>query len=170
TDDVGLMLELDYVQSMSVSPVDLNMVLEAVERDLKPLYEHKQHHVKFELHPVPVMVRGDVLWLQKAFSRILANAHLYTPAEGYIVIRTLVQRDVALVEIRDTGIGMSRDIQERAFERFYRGDENHSTPGFGLGLTIAKMIIERHRGHISIESREGYGSTFRISFPLSPGS
>ncbi|MBN8620118.1 MAG: PAS domain-containing protein [Anaerolineae bacterium] len=170
TEDVGLMLELDYTQVMSISAVDLHGVLTAVEADLKPLYEHKQHHVKFELHPVPVMIVGDVMWLQKAISRILANAHLYTPTGGYIVIRTLVQRDMTLVEIRDTGIGMSREIRERAFERFYRGDENHSTPGFGLGLTIAKMIIERHRGHISVESREGHGSTFRISFPLSPGS
>lgn len=73
------------------------------------------------------------------------------------------------INVRDTGIGISADDLPHIFETFWRHDEAHSTPGFGLGLPIAKRIIERHGGSITVESQLGLGSTFSVTLPVEIG-
>ena len=67
--------------------------------------------------------------------------------------------------IQDTGIGMTPNTLRRAFQRFHRGDEAHTTPGFGLGLSMAKKIIEKHGGNIHIDSQPNEGTLVRITLP-----
>lgn len=69
-------------------------------------------------------------------------------------------------EISDHGIGIEPDLQQLIFNRFFRHDIAHTTPGFGLGLPIAKLVAEGHRGHIEMESQPHVGSTFRVVLPL----
>ena len=71
----------------------------------------------------------------------------------------------ATIAINDTGVGMSSESKDRIFERFFRVDDAHSTPGFGLGLPIAQSIIEKHEGWIDVESNPGQGTTFSIHLP-----
>jgi two-component system, OmpR family, phosphate regulon sensor histidine kinase PhoR len=80
----------------------------------------------------------------------------------------LLSRDgVDVVEVRDTGLGMSEEDRQRVFDRFFRaGATRDSAPGVGLGLTIVKAIAEGHGGNVSVESEEGAGTTFRIELPL----
>jgi two-component system phosphate regulon sensor histidine kinase PhoR len=113
----------------------------------------------------PLLVRGNPDYLKHAFKRILGNALRYTPADGTVTVRSNDSNGDLLIEIIDTGIGISKDVLPRIFERFYRQDVAGTTRGLGLGLPIAKTIIERHQGRIEVESEEGKGSTFRIILP-----
>ena len=70
--------------------------------------------------------------------------------------------------VSDTGVGISPDILPRVFDRFYRLDEARSTQGFGLGLSIAHKVAERHGGRVIVESEEGKGSLFVLELPLLP--
>jgi signal transduction histidine kinase len=76
--------------------------------------------------------------------------------------------EAALLEIEDTGVGIPPEEQGRLFERFFRSSTatENAIPGTGLGLTITKAIVERHGGHIEIESRENAGTVVRVSLPL----
>jgi signal transduction histidine kinase len=98
---------------------------------------------------------------------VLNNALRHTPTGGTITIRSRRLDDHALIEIADTGAGIHPEDLPHIFERFYRSDKAGTTRGFGLGLAIARNIIEQHQGTIEVESEPGTGSTFRIVVPLS---
>ena len=91
----------------------------------------------------------------------------YTPDGGQITVRASRADGHAVVEIADTGIGISTGDLPHVFDRFYRGERTRSSSltGTGLGLPIAKRIIEMHNGSISVESQPGRGSIFRITLP-----
>ena len=108
---------------------------------------------------------GDSFMLQKALINILQNASRYTPDGGTITVTGKGENGMAVITISDTGIGMSSETQERIFERFFRADDSHSTPGFGLGLPIAQTIIEKHLGQIEVQSTLDVGTTFTVRLP-----
>jgi signal transduction histidine kinase len=110
----------------------------------------------------PVLVLCDAEKLRLALKEVVDNAHRYTPEGGNIVIRLFRREEQAVVEIKDTGIGMSPEVQEQVFVRFYREDEARSTRGFGLGLSIAKRIMDLHYGQITVHSAPKLGTTFRL--------
>jgi signal transduction histidine kinase len=90
----------------------------------------------------------------------------FTPEGGQVRIQTMNNNDTVVLIIKDTGIGIPEDDIHRVFERFYRVDQAHTTRGFGLGLPIAKRIIERFDGTINIESKLDIGTTVKLSFPI----
>jgi len=103
------------------------------------------------------------------FLILIDNAVKYTPREGRISVVLDASDDAAVTEIRDTGVGISPVDLPHIFERFYRADESRSreSGGTGLGLSIAKWIAEAHQGKISVVSKVGEGSVFRVQIPLS---
>ncbi|NWF70869.1 MAG: PAS domain-containing protein [Chloroflexi bacterium] len=148
---------------------DLNIFMEGQVNICRPDAERKGLRVQF--------VPGDVppLWfdsseLSDAVQRLLVNAVHYTPKGGWIVVSTRGEHPWAVIEVRDGGIGISAADLPHIFERFYRADDarSMSTGSAGLGLAIAKQIVEMHRGRITVESALGAGSTFRICLPLRP--
>jgi len=114
-------------------------------------------------------IAGDHRRLVQVGANLVANAIHYTPS-GHVVISTAldVSRKLVSLEVQDTGIGIPNGDLPHLFERFYRGELVHQTdiPGTGLGLSIVKEIVDLHGGQIEVESREGEGSVFRVSFPL----
>ena len=74
--------------------------------------------------------------------------------------------DSLKISISDNGIGMNEEIQQRVFEKFYQGDSSRSSQGNGLGLTLAKRIVDLHGGEISVSSKEGKGTSFTVTLPL----
>ncbi len=112
--------------------------------------------------------RGDRDRLAQALDNLVSNAIKFTPDGGKVTVRLHRTDENAVIEVEDTGIGISSDDMRRLFERFFRTRRATSAaiPGVGLGLSIAQAIVHGHEGEISVSSQEGQGTTFRIQLPL----
>ena len=111
-------------------------------------------------------VRADPAALEQVIASVLDNAVKYSDPYAPITVRVATSRGRAVVDVIDQGIGIAADDLGRVFDRFYRASNVAHRPGFGLGLTIAREVLDAHRGHISARSEAGCGSTFRITLPL----
>jgi signal transduction histidine kinase len=111
---------------------------------------------------------GDRSRLAQVLDNLISNALKFTPTSGRVSVRVSRTGRDAVVEVADTGVGIPTEEQDRLFERFFRSSNamEQAIPGTGLGLTIAKTIVERHEGSIEIESAEGKGTTVRVRLPL----
>lgn len=106
--------------------------------------------------------------LRQVFVNLLSNAIKYTPAGGSVQVRAECRGALAVVDVADTGIGISPEDLPNVFERFYRADRsrNRSTGGSGLGLAIARTLVRAHGGDITARSELGRGSVFTVTLPL----
>ena len=165
-DDLMTMARLDGATAQDIRPVDINQILGdliAIMRDFATL---KNLTIVQDLDPnSQLYIEVNPEQLSLAFKNILDNAIRFTLEEGTVTVRTSRQEANLVIEVQDTGVGMSEDVLARIFERFYRVDEAHTTRGFGLGLPIVQKIVELHNGTIEAESTPGTGSTFRIILP-----
>lgn len=116
----------------------------------------------------PVLIRGDAEHMRRVVLNLVDNGIKYTPAGGRVVLSLNRREASGRLTVKDTGIGISPDDQKRIFERFYRSAEARSMGegGSGLGLCIARSIVEAHGGSIEIESRPGHGSAFTVLLPV----
>jgi heavy metal sensor kinase len=112
-----------------------------------------------------VMIRGDEQKLKQVFLNLLDNAIKYTPPHGSVSMSASITADSVRITVQDTGIGIPPAELPHIFDRFYRVDKARSSRGFGLGLSIARSIVEAHRGTISAESSLNRGSTFIVLLP-----
>jgi two-component system phosphate regulon sensor histidine kinase PhoR len=99
---------------------------------------------------------------------LLDNANKYSPEKPEIIVQTSDNDQGLLLSISDKGIGMTRQVQSRIFERFYRQPSGnvHNVKGFGLGLSYVQAVVEAHKGNISVESEPYGGSTFYLFLPF----
>ncbi len=113
-----------------------------------------------------VVIPGDPARLKQVMINLINNAVVYTPAGGEVIVRIRGQKENVIMEVSDTGIGISKKEIPRIFERFYRVDRARSrnSGGTGLGLAIVKHLAEAHHANLSVDSRPGKGTTFRIEF------
>ncbi len=158
-------VQLDADINLDFRTVDLNTLLEGITQQQMTHFKAKHQRLDLHLCEKPLQIPGDTLMLKKAVGNILENANRYTPDGGTVTVTVRSQKDLVTIEIADTGVGMSADSQNHIFERFYRADDSHSTPGFGLGLPIAQSIIDKHDGWIDVKSNPGVGTTFTIGLP-----
>jgi two-component system sensor histidine kinase BaeS len=105
-------------------------------------------------------------------NNLLDNALRHTPVGGVVRVDASTTAEGVLVEVCDTGEGIRAEDLPHVFERFYRGEKsrNRATGGSGLGLTIAKGIVEAHGGHIGVESAAGQGTRFFFTLPTTPST
>ncbi|WP_045739532.1 GAF domain-containing sensor histidine kinase [Actinoplanes rectilineatus] len=147
-----------------VGTVDLVTVVAAAVNACRPLISQRPASV--EVHAVDhVPIRADLTRLAHAVEQILRNALLFTPVDRQVLIAVQGGRRPS-VEVNDHGIGIPPDEMPYVFDRFFRGAHarEHAVPGVGLGLTIARNIVETHDGTLTVTSTPG-GSTARISLP-----
>jgi signal transduction histidine kinase len=118
----------------------------------------------------PLFVQGDRARLKQVVVNLLDNAIKYTPEGGEIHVRTVARHGRAMLEVSDNGIGIPEEALPHVFERFYRVDKARSRQlgGAGLGLSIVKSICSAHSGRVTVDSKEGVGSSFRVELPLAP--
>ena len=113
-------------------------------------------------------VRADKAKLRQVFLNLLSNATKFTPGGGKLKVEAVRKGDRCQVSVIDNGVGISKEEQERIFEAFYRVDTplTREKGGTGLGLTVARQIIEKHGGRIWVESEYGKGSRFIFTLPV----
>lgn len=118
--------------------------------------------------PKPLYVTGDEEQLYRLVSNLIVNAIQYTPAGGQVTVILDTSDRHALIQVKDTGVGIAPEDLQMIFERFYRvnSDRSRHTGGSGLGLPIAAAIAQAHQGSIQVQSELGFGSTFMIRLPL----
>jgi PAS domain S-box-containing protein len=153
---------------MSLDPghMDLYEVASESVDALRPTAVERGIDLKLGRERLPA-VRADRDRVGQAIDNLVSNALKFTPPGGSVDVRLRSNDGVAVVEVSDTGLGMSEEDRQRVFDRFFRaGATRDSAPGVGLGLTIVKAIAEGHGGNVSVESEEGVGTTFRIELPL----
>ncbi len=165
--------DLLFVAQVGANRLDLSLEDIEVEELLshaadvgRPQAEQKNLELACEIQAVP-RIRGDRARLGQALDNLVSNAIKFTPAGGRVEIDAFAENGAVVLEVSDTGPGISPEEQEMLFERFYRtpAASDGAFQGTGLGLTIVKAIVEAHRGTIDVTSRQGAGTTFRIELP-----
>ena len=152
---------------LSVDTIDLCDMADNVAAHLGVLAEEKQQSMTIERAGKPTC-RGDRIVLRQAVINLVDNAIKYTPVGGKIRIRVSESAGAAVLDVSDTGPGIRAGRETRMFDRFDRGGRADQPDGTGLGLSLAKWAVEANSGQLSYERVNGYGSTFRIAFPVSP--
>ena len=110
---------------------------------------------------------GDAALLSLVWNNLLSNAFKFTPQGGRVRVYLKLYNDKAVVRVEDSGIGMSEDTIKHIFEKFYQGDTSHMEKGNGLGLALAKRIVDIHNGEIDVLSELKKGSSFIVTLPHS---
>jgi two-component system phosphate regulon sensor histidine kinase PhoR len=149
--------------------IGLRGLLQRVEDEARAASAGR-HQIAFHLPVSDVQLAGSESELLSAVSNLVHNAIRYTADNGRVDVRWLQRADgCGEIEVRDTGIGITREHLPRLTERFYRvdGSRSRGTGGTGLGLSIVKHVVHRHGGELMIESEPGKGSRFRFSLPAS---
>lgn len=150
---------------LNFKPINLYNLLENIYNDFLTQAENNGISLKLNKEDNDYLILGDMDKLSQVFINILNNAIKFTNESGDIFISIYKEHNKIKVEIKDTGIGIKEEDLPFIFERMYRGDKSRQqTVGSGLGLTIAKNILDVHSASIEVESKENYGSTFKITF------
>lgn len=156
---------------MRLQRVDLGEIAQRVCEHLNVLATSRSLDLQ-ALCQAGIYVQADKHWLERIVFNLADNALKFTPDGGSIRLSVLANGDNALLEVSDTGVGISQDSLPHIFERFYRADQARSREvnGAGLGLALVQTLVNAHAGSIQVESEAGRGSVFRVSFPLVPAA
>lgn len=160
-----VMSKLDSGAELTMLPVNLNSVLSQVEVIIKQNFADRANDITISTTENMPPVMGNIDYIEQAINNLMDNAIRYTARGQSIFLRTLTDDDYVVIEVEDRGIGIPPELHTEIFKRFYRGDEAHSTRGFGLGLPIARSIMQRHGGDVTVSSTPKAGSIFRMLFP-----
>jgi two-component system phosphate regulon sensor histidine kinase PhoR len=170
TQMVTELTELSRIESgraeLRKEPLNLNSLIEGVIARFNPQADRQGVTLSSELPPDLPPVTADKERIGQVLTNLVHNAIKFTPSGGRATISAKQEKDSIVVQVADTGIGISREDLPRVFERFYKADKARTSEGTGLGLAIAKHIVQAHGGSIWAQSEEGKGSTFSFSLPL----
>lgn len=150
-------------------PVELSSLLTSVIESCRSVFDAARHEVTFSATASPIYVDGDRIRLSQVFSNILHNAAKYTPPAGRIRIDLGQKDEHAVVCVRDSGVGIPREMLSYVFELFAQINRSYERTdgGLGIGLTLAKRLVELHGGRIEAHSTgPNQGSEFRVSLPV----
>jgi NtrC-family two-component system sensor histidine kinase KinB len=150
-------------------PLQLATILREATSKLQGMARDKHVRLESDMPADLPTVAGDGGWLEQVATNLIGNAVKFTPAGGQITVSARRSAGEVVAEVRDTGIGVPADLLERIFDKYYRvpGASGEQVEGTGLGLHIAKRIVEAHGGRIWAESMLGQGSVFRFTLPCS---
>lgn len=169
-----LILEIERLSSLesgderlNYSLADLSEELEKEAMTLEPMYKDKSLSLILDIES-GVVAAVDIAKLKRAVENLLQNALRYTDCGGEVTLSLKTVGKTAEISVRDSGIGINENDLPFIFERFYRTDKSRTreSGGMGIGLAIAKAIVEAHGGEITVESKEGKGSRFVITLPV----
>jgi signal transduction histidine kinase/CheY-like chemotaxis protein len=151
--------------------IDLRSVLQSAVEATRPLLDAQRHALTLDVPQTSIWVEADAARLAQAFSNLLNNAVKFTEPGGQIRVRAALQKDMVAVAVSDSGMGIPPAMLPVVFEMFtqLQGFRDRTHGGLGIGLTLAKRLVELHGGTIEAHSDgRGRGSTFTIRLPLAP--
>ncbi|MFY9821969.1 MAG: response regulator [Thermoanaerobaculia bacterium] len=154
---------------LELKPVALGRIIDSALDSLRPAADAKAIELAVSLAPLASPVLGDTDRLQQVIWNLLSNAIKFTPRGGRVEVRLLDSGLNAVIEVRDSGIGIRPDFLPYVFDRFRQAESTltRSQGGLGLGLSIVRHLLELHGGTVEVESEgEGKGAAFRVSVPL----
>lgn len=155
---------------LDIRPLDVSSLVQTVTQRLAPQAESKRISLDLELTRDLPRILADEDRAVQVLTNLTANALQYTPEGGKVTISANRINNEVQISVRDTGIGIPPEYLSHIFDRFYRVDKSRSRQaggGSGIGLTIARALVEAQRGRIWIESAgEGLGSTFMFTLPI----
>lgn len=153
---------------LKVSEIDLHEIIQsAIDAQLMSVNQ-KGGEIKLNLRAHNSIIFADRVHITNMVYNLIDNAIKYTPEEPKIIITTLNKDNGITLHVADNGIGMSKDAIKNIFEKFYRVPTGniHDVKGFGLGLHYVKVMVDAHKGEISVDSTPGKGSTFKVWLPF----
>lgn len=155
-------------ESLHFEEVDLHKIIHSIALSFEPLIQQNKGQMFLRLKADRYKLNADKTHLSNVIYNLIENAIKYSIQAPQITITTTNSKSGILLEISDKGIGMSKDNQQRIFEKFFRAETGdlHNTKGYGLGLSYVKLIVEKHNGSVTFKSKEGVGSTFSITLPI----
>ncbi len=137
------------------------LLLEAME-EILPKAEKKKIHVKLQGNPSHMQAVYDKKWTAEALGNILDNAVKYSPLESTVEVTVEKFEFYVCISVRDEGIGISEEERAQIFSRFYRSAEVQQEDGIGIGLYLAREIVQKEKGYMKVLSNKGKGSTFKM--------
>jgi histidine kinase len=154
---------------LNLAPISLSELAQAAVERVSPQFQQKRVALRLSLPPDVPAVPADPDRLLQVLINLLSNACQYTPAGGEVCLQAVFQKNEVLISVMDNGVGIPAEHLPHLFTRFYRVDPSRSRQaggGSGIGLTIAKHLVEAHGGRIWAKSEgEGKGSTFTFTIP-----
>lgn len=164
----GNILLLSKLENQEIGIAKETYCLDEQLREVILLFEDqwtaKNLDLEIDLDSVDYLGSKDLL--AQVWQNIIENAIKFAPQDGKVCVLLQAKDDTVKVSIADNGEGMDEKTKQRIFEKFYQADSSRTSSGNGLGLTLAKRIIDLHEGTITVSSRLNQGTTFTVSLPM----
>ncbi|MEQ8907751.1 MAG: HAMP domain-containing sensor histidine kinase [Vicingaceae bacterium] len=151
---------------LETQPVNLHEIIHRVAENFEIQISKREGNLELELAADNSVIKGDKVHLSNVFYNLLDNANKYSNDKPQVAIISKVKGGQLTIQVKDKGIGISKENQKRIFEKFYRVSTGnlHDVKGFGLGLNYVKRIVELHQGSIDLKSQKGKGTTITLKF------
>jgi two-component system phosphate regulon sensor histidine kinase PhoR len=153
---------------LSKDVVDFHDIIEDALNHVDLIIRDREGKIKRNLEAKQTEILASKFHMTNVITNILDNAIKYSEGAPKIVVETVNAGNNIILKISDNGIGMSKNVQRKVFNKFYREQTGniHNVKGHGLGLSYVKSIVERHQGSVVVESEKGKGSTFTVKLPI----
>ncbi|MEU5782985.1 sensor histidine kinase [Micromonospora lupini] len=173
-EDLLLLARLDRERPLSLAPVELPVLASEAVQAARAIAPDRRIELDIEPGSGPLVVYADDARLRQVIGNLVTNALTHTPPDADVSLRLRAEPgNLAVVDVADTGPGLSREQSERVFERFYRADAARTrradgNTGTGLGLAIVAALVAAHHGSVEVLETPGGGATFRVRLPQVP--
>ncbi|MEV1146393.1 HAMP domain-containing sensor histidine kinase [Micromonospora sp. NPDC049799] len=173
-EDLLLLARLDRERPVTLAPVELPVLAGDAVEAARVVAPERRIELDIEPGSGPLVVHGDDARLRQVIGNLMTNALTHTPPDAAVTLRLRSEPgNLGVVEVADSGPGLSPEQAERVFERFYRADAARTrraggVTGTGLGLAIVAALVAAHHGTVEVTSTPGGGATFRVRLPLAP--
>lgn len=164
----GNILQLTRLENQNIITDQKLFSLDEQLRENVLLYQDTwtNNDIEMNVELAEINYFGNEELLSQVWQNLIGNAVKFVRPSGFIDIKLYQDAHDVVVSVSDNGIGMSEQVQQRIFDKFYQGDTSHSVEGNGLGLSLSSRIVALHEGTIAVSSKEGKGTTFTVKLPI----